>query len=108
MSTTTRIVAPKATVEQTHLLGQYFGERNYNPQQTLDYLKGVNYTYEGYKYSGSSVANVVAGYWAGKNAQAQAVEPRVSGLTLAQVEQLFQAGELKFTKTKGLHNPKEL
>ena len=81
----------KASVEQTVNLGIFLSSQM-EPAQVVPWLKAHRYTIKGTTFKAGNVAYVSAGY--------------IQGLAdaRAQLEQQLMSGDLKFTKTKGLHN----
>lgn len=54
-------LAIKATVEQTHALGNTLALKGMSPEEVLSFLKDRHYIVNGTKYQGAYVANYVAG-----------------------------------------------
>lgn len=54
-------LAQKATVEQTHALGNTLTLKGMSPEEVLLFLKDRHYIINGVKYQGAYVANYVAG-----------------------------------------------
>ena len=77
----TRTITTKATVEQTHALGNYMFSQGYSPEQVLAWLKAKKYNVRNVRFNGAYVANYVAG--------AQAIIASVT------------AGQATCTKAKG-------
>ena len=74
----------KATAHESQVLGAILADFNYTPDSALQYLKDNSYNYKGKHYSGSKVADFVAGAVYAKTGQLPTI---VSRTTSAPVQQ---------------------
>ena len=56
-----RTLVAKATVQQTHEVGQWFFDQDYSPEQVMEWLKSKSYTIRGVRFNAAYIANYVAG-----------------------------------------------
>ena len=56
-----RVIPQKATVQQTHSIGEWFFKQGYSPEEVMLWLKSKQYTIKGVKFNAAYVANFVAG-----------------------------------------------
>jgi len=100
-----RTTTPKATWEQMKALAQDMANNGHTPQECMRILKDCKYIVNGIHYNASVVASFVEGVrWV-----ESVLLPKLNNTTtLTNIEAQFEIGALKYTKGKGLHNPKKV
>ena len=93
-----RTLVAKATVQQTHSVGEWFFKQGYSPEEVMLWLKDKHYTIKGTKFNGAYVANFVAGA-----RMASATSMPTQDDAVETVNTLIAQGVLKHTKAKGVH-----
>ena len=93
-----RTLVAKATVEQTHEVGEWFFNQGYSPEQIMVWFKDHKYTIRGTHFNAAYVANFVAGA-----RMASATSMPTQDDAVETVNALIAQGVLKHTKAKGVH-----
>ena len=93
-----RTLVAKATVEQTHEVGEWFFNQGYSPEQIMVWFKDHKYTIRGTHFNAAYVANFVAG---ARMASATSMPTLDDSIDV--VNSMISNGTLKHTKAKLVH-----